>query len=315
MRVPCLLTAVVLTAAGAAAQSHEPAEKAAPLTRRPVVSTAMAPKPDGEAHEADGARSGKPAPVVSRVSVTPKAAAERPSAGAPAATEHRPAGEAPPPAAATGHQAEAPASERPGGYVATGARQAEDEHGGDKPRPRVSGAPAAPKPAPVAGPHDAVPAAAASPTPHAATAAAAKPAAVDTPAAGTAAPSTRGPGTPARAATARQPAKLADVGQRIAAALAEARAESAAQKPEPVSGSEDATAAGHAPSGHAARPVKAAAGMPMPPSGGPGSPPRVMLQWPEPRWHLTWPEPGRVGLTWPDVAPEMTASPTRLPPQ
>ena len=140
----------------------------------------------------------------------------------------------------------------PTGYVATGARPRVGAAGGAdhgdgaaaRPKPVVSGLGATSSAAAAASTH------ADDPDAHAPAKDAEPPAAAR--------------GTPPR------PARLTDVHERLAAALAEARL----------------------PSTHEATPGASDARRP-----------RVTLTWPKPRWQVAWPAAGRVALTWPEPVP------------
>ena len=97
------------------------------------------------------------------------------------------------------------------------------------------------------------------------------------------------------------PAKLADVHERIAAALADARAQSKGAKADPHAGPEGAArpAARKQPAAHAAAENVSKA-------------PRVTLAWPAPRWTVAWPDQPRIAVSWP--VPATPAAVTAAPP-
>lgn len=253
-----IVLGLVLAAASVASaeQSHEaPAQASA--AHEPATSD---PK------DADHGSTKKKVPRVSRV-VAP--AASQPAAQAPAADAHAPttAAHAPamPHAPATATPAAPSTQGSHGGYVATGSRsKAAAVPASGKAKPVVSGTPAVPKvtvdehgsPAPV---HD--------------DPAASEPTSTDDE-----------HGSPARPAT-RGLARLSDVHERIAAALASVKDEAGR-----AGGRADAEASsegdGRASSSRA---------------------PRITLRWPAPRWRVVWPSTAAsVGAT-PAAAPAVPA--------
>jgi hypothetical protein len=127
---------------------------------------------------------------------------------------------------------------------------------------------------------------AAYPSPPVSAATALVPAAAHAPVTGVEAPAV----VPAKAT---KPVRLSDVHERLAAALAELRTPSGHG---PGAAAADAAAHGAAGASDARRS-------------------RVVLTWPKPRWQVAWPAPGRVALTWPEVAAAEPPAATIPPPQ
>lgn len=267
-----VLLGIVLAAASA--NGAEPPKKA---PAKATAATSETSETKQSAATADQAPEAKPADAaVDTKGTEPSAPAKRkvptvsrvaPPSATPAAA-HKPASAAPAPEPPSGHAsgaAQAPptsASGGHGGYVATGARPKASASTAGKAKPMVSGLTARPADAHPPAAHDST----AAPLPVHATPAGSKPQAADhadaTPGHEVAGPA---PVSAARPAP-RGLARLSDVHERIAAALASlkddaSRADGRADA--------DATAGGD---GHATR----------------SRSPRITLRWPAPRWRVMW---------------------------